>query len=243
MKPLAFKILFLILLVLYLLCKFSKCRNLTLLYNHQYWSKFKSTMENAWDNQSKKLKIKSYGLGSLEHNLNSRYQFVLLVLIIEELLKSGCLVLSVEFYDPLFTKLDKCLLTSKFNFKISDKNDEGKCCIENERTLLYMPHCGKALYNNVIFSNWSDKSLDNLFVIGNSFKTITSMEGFSSDTYKYICGSLKGAFESRPEERCEYTNGFNDMSITRFDSSLIDFSNDLGVPSYVAENEEIVFAS
>ena len=40
------------------------------------------------------------------------------------------------------------------------------------RTLFYMPHCGKALYNNLLWANWTPELLTNLLIIGNSFQHV-----------------------------------------------------------------------
>ena len=36
-------------------------------------------------------------------------------------------------------------------------------------TLFYMPHCGRAMYNNLLWANWSPQHLSKVAVIGNSF--------------------------------------------------------------------------
>lgn len=46
---------------------------------------------------------------------------------------------------------------------------EGKRSIEGP-TLFYMIHCGKALYNNLLWSNWSAEALSQMVVVGNSFR-------------------------------------------------------------------------
>ncbi len=210
--------------------------------NYLYWANFKMSLESVMSNQSKSLLIKSYGLGSLENNINTRYQFALLLLIVEELKACGCVVDSVEVYDPIFTNLDKALI-SKFNLKISNENDEARFCINNDGcSLFYMPHCGKALYNNLLYANWSYRALNSLCLIGNSFNTINSLEDSLSSKYKYLFASLTCASEIRLKNDCEHTNGFHDLTIIKFDSSLINFELDLGIPSYEHENEEIVFA-
>lgn len=47
---------------------------------------------------------------------------------------------------------------------------EGKHGIEGSATLFYMVHCGKALYNNLLWRNWSEGALSKMVIIGNSFK-------------------------------------------------------------------------
>lgn len=38
-------------------------------------------------------------------------------------------------------------------------------------TLFYMPHCGKAMYNNLLWANWSPQNLSQVALIGNSFQS------------------------------------------------------------------------
>lgn len=38
-------------------------------------------------------------------------------------------------------------------------------------TLFYMPHCGRAMYNNLLWANWSPQDLSQLALIGNSFQS------------------------------------------------------------------------
>ena len=47
---------------------------------------------------------------------------------------------------------------------------EGRRSVWGEPTVFYMPHCGTALYNNLLWSNWSVDALSKMVVIGNSFR-------------------------------------------------------------------------
>lgn len=47
---------------------------------------------------------------------------------------------------------------------------EGKHRVRDSPTLFYMVHCGKALYNNLLWRNWAPAALSNMVIIGNSFK-------------------------------------------------------------------------
>lgn len=46
---------------------------------------------------------------------------------------------------------------------------EGKRSVCGEPTIFYMPHCGTALYNNLLWRNWSVDALSKVVIIGNSF--------------------------------------------------------------------------
>lgn len=47
---------------------------------------------------------------------------------------------------------------------------EGKRSVCGAPTIFYMPHCGTALYNNLLWSNWSADALSKVVIIGNSFR-------------------------------------------------------------------------
>lgn len=47
---------------------------------------------------------------------------------------------------------------------------EGKHSVQGQPTVFYMPHCGTALYNNLLWSNWSADALSRMVIIGNSFR-------------------------------------------------------------------------
>jgi flagellar biosynthesis protein FliQ len=53
-----------------------------------------------------------------------------------------------------------------------------------EKTLFFMPHCGKAMYNNLLWANWSVDKLEKMAVIGNSF---SSYHEKSVITYAKFC--------------------------------------------------------
>ena len=40
-----------------------------------------------------------------------------------------------------------------------------------ECTLFYMPHCGIAMYNNLLWANWNPTTLSDMAVIGNRFSS------------------------------------------------------------------------
>ncbi|MBN3280630.1 SRR1L protein, partial [Polyodon spathula] len=105
-----------------------------------------------------------YGLGSFSSCASSRYQLALLLLLLESLQipASRCYL-----YDPMFSKAEVGILED-FGMTVLTENEEGKRPAHRS-TLFYLIHCGKALYNNLLWKNWSVRGLSQLTVIGNSF--------------------------------------------------------------------------
>ena len=40
-----------------------------------------------------------------------------------------------------------------------------------QATLFYMPHCGKAMYNNLLWANWNPTLLSQIAIVGNRFSS------------------------------------------------------------------------
>lgn len=51
-----------------------------------------------------------------------------------------------------------------------------------------MPHCGTALYNNLLWSNWSADALSRVLIIGNSFRGLEErlLARILQENYPYI---------------------------------------------------------
>ena len=137
-----------------------------------YWSKlqleFRRLILDYKESGSDRVSIICYGLGSVDENLSARYQFALLLLLVDEL-KSMSKLDSVELFDPVFTPLDIHLFTHCYPFKLAHRNDQCFRPVGNDQaqlTIFYMPHCGKALYNNLLYSNWNLRSLRNMLILG-----------------------------------------------------------------------------
>ncbi|KAJ8414079.1 hypothetical protein AAFF_G00066770 [Aldrovandia affinis] len=73
-------------------------------------------------------------------------------------------------FDPIFTPGDREVLQA-LGFTVLTKNEEGKRAVSRP-TLFYLIHCGKALYNNLLWRNWSPQALARLTIVGNSFRSI-----------------------------------------------------------------------
>jgi hypothetical protein len=222
-----------------------------------------------------KLNIRCYGLGSVEENFNARYQLALLMLIVDKYESNERIQINkIEIFDPILNEIDKNFIRQITRFHLLEINDEAKCTvhIKNKQMngksngeiggqdtdcngkddneifhLFYMPHCGKALYNNLLYANWDIDNLNRLYIFGNSFKLIHDMASEHIDNYKFIKNSIKFLKEYQMPHinECQLTNAFSDLSLHRFEpQSEVDlkFDGHTKAPIYEDKDEEIVFA-
>ena len=210
--------------------------------NQYYWTKFQFIFNNIIDHfydfgnldfETRSIYLICYGLGSLEDNFLSRYQFALLLLMIDELKSKSIKINLIELFDPVFTELDKCLLLNNYKFNLATENTR---CIksinelltigsENElnSVLFYMPHCARPLYNNLLFSNWSHQSLSKIILLGNSFRTIeaNTSQQLLNTSYTFVRDGLHLCEETAINCECEFTNAFVDLSFHLFDKNRL----------------------
>ncbi|RMZ98857.1 SRR1 isoform X1 [Brachionus plicatilis] len=172
-----------------------------------------------------KIVILCYGLGSFDDSVTSRFQFALFLIIIDYFKeKIGTEIEIKEIYDPLFNSKDKFVLEKILDYKYSNSNT--KCIRKVETnsenlTFVFMPHCPKALYNNFLFSNWTSTRLKSVLIMGNSFRSIQSLnndEHFAKN-YCFLNESLKFLKEQKMESKCDMTNAFYDLSFIMFEPS------------------------
>ncbi|XP_065595083.1 SRR1-like protein isoform X3 [Cyrtonyx montezumae] len=111
-------------------------------------------------------------------------------------------------------------------------HQEGKHCVNGSPTLFYMVHCGKALYNNLLWRNWSVGALSNMVIIGNSFKGIEERlpSRILERDYSYIAKILEGVEEVVLPTHPRYSDTFNDTSIHWFPAHKLE-----GLPAEVWE--------
>ncbi|KAL7411803.1 hypothetical protein BDY24DRAFT_394937 [Mrakia frigida] len=104
-----------------------------------------------------------FGLGSLE---NSRIAQMQLLLLLD--LSKRLNITSMEAYDPAFTSVDELLLGS-YSISVLPTNTHGHHPLpsDDSTTLVYMPHCPRTLYQNFLFSNWSEDALGRLILLSN----------------------------------------------------------------------------
>ncbi|NXV20053.1 SRR1L protein, partial [Cepphus grylle] len=181
-----------------------------------------------------------YGLGRFSCCPAARHQLAFLLLLLEELgVRTGGtgewgtggeraptprLPLSPQVppgrcsvFDPAFSAQEAAALV-ELGLRLLPHNEEGKHGIEGSATLFYMVHCGKALYNNLLWRNWSAGALSKMVIIGNSFKGIEErlLSRILERDYSYIAKVLKGTEEVALPAHPQYLDTFNDTSVHWF---------------------------
>ncbi|XP_006261829.2 SRR1-like protein [Alligator mississippiensis] len=155
-----------------------------------------------------------YGLGSVAACAAARPQLALLLLLLDELQvpRERCRV-----FDPVFSALDVAVL-AELGLAVVSENEEGKHPAGDGTTLFYMIHCGKALYNNLLWSNWSVAALSKIIIVGNSFRGIEErlLSRILERDYSYIAKVLKGTEEIPLPTHPQYADVFNDTSVHWF---------------------------
>ncbi|XP_069070795.1 SRR1-like protein [Pleurodeles waltl] len=154
-----------------------------------------------------------YGIGQFSSCVISRYQLAFLLLILEKLEIPKC---HCYIYDPSFTGSEHEVLKT-LGLSLILENEEGKRGVDSP-TLFYMIHCGKALYNNLLWKNWSVDSLSKVVIIGNSF------QGFEQRLptriflreYGYISKVLQGTEEKQFPSTPQHSDIFNDTAVHWF---------------------------
>jgi len=64
---------------------------------------------------------------------------------------------------------DEIAAARALGFEVITENEECKRCAVR-RTVFFMPHCDLGLYNNLLSTNWGPAELQNVVVVGNSFR-------------------------------------------------------------------------
>ncbi|XP_051489558.1 SRR1-like protein isoform X4 [Apus apus] len=129
-----------------------------------------------------------YGLGRFSGCPSARYQLAFLLLLLEEL---GLPPEQCWLFDPAFSEQEVAVL-GQLGLRLLPDNEEGKHDVEGSSTLFYMVHCGKALYNNLLWKNWATGSLSKMVIVGNSFKGIEErlLSRILERDYSYIAKEL-----------------------------------------------------
>ncbi|XP_071338907.1 SRR1-like protein [Trachinotus anak] len=159
-----------------------------------------------------------YGLGSFSSCASARYQLAMLLLLLD----AGQIPLKdCSVYDPAFSIGERDALR-ELGLTVLTENEEGKR-LATKPTLFYMMHCGKALYNNLLWKNWSTRCLPLMLIIGNSFSGIrdrTIEREFKRD-YSYLCQAVDVCAETQLPCPSRFTDVFSDTAVVTFPTSSL----------------------
>ncbi|KAI8053421.1 hypothetical protein BDF22DRAFT_684599 [Syncephalis plumigaleata] len=106
-----------------------------------------------------------YGLGSMMESREACRQLALCRLLVQHLKLTD----KVQGYDPVWSTEDRQLFEES-GFQCIEKNESGYRSLD-ACTLVYMPHCPKGLYANLLAANWHPDRLKHLILLGNCLET------------------------------------------------------------------------
>ncbi|KAL8621554.1 hypothetical protein ACOMHN_026226 [Nucella lapillus] len=159
-----------------------------------------------------------YGLGNFASCLIARHQLALVLALRQHLqIRPG----RCETFDPKYTGEEKQILVDLGFLEITT-NEEGKRRVGGP-ILVVMPHCGKALFNNLLWANWSPQHLQHLVVLGNSFSAM--LDSLPRRLWPEHIGYIAKVWRQTREERVEnsfvHRDVFNDLSVHWFPAHLL----------------------
>ncbi|XP_022709915.1 uncharacterized protein LOC111272618 isoform X2 [Varroa jacobsoni] len=198
------------------------------LASSEYWNQVK----NVLGTDSFEVLV-CLGLGQTCYSMTSRWQTAMLFLLKEQLEPLSCVA-----YDPLFASSDRRVLED-VGIETLYENNEGRLAFAGRKTLFFMPHCGRPLFNSVLYAN--RHQLSHMTIYGNSFRTIFGSVEFENRMRRGKYPALKGCQDIFEEVSLKnvfhYQDVFNDLSIIRFNADLV---SDIPDPVYGDEDEIIL---
>uniref|UniRef100_A0A3Q4GDL6 SRR1 domain containing n=1 Tax=Neolamprologus brichardi TaxID=32507 RepID=A0A3Q4GDL6_NEOBR len=158
-----------------------------------------------------------YGLGPFASCVSARYQLAMLLLLLEAGQVRGdpaCYTYSVS---PFFSSGERDVLRD-LGLTVLSENEEGKRLVEKP-TFFYLMHCGKALYNNLLWKNWSARGLPLMIIIGNGFSGMR--DRFFKRDYSYISKAVDFSVERKLACPSHLIDVFNDTAVITFPSNSL----------------------
>lgn len=147
----------------------------------------KSVLDQIASGSPSLVELICFGIGNFGRSPQARYQLALL----SEWQKRN-LFSHASFFDPQLTSGEKRYLRER-NYVVLEENDRGLRQVTGP-TLFYMPHCGRPLYNNLLYANWAPESLSRMAIVGNSFQQLRNEYG---SRLSYVNDSLSITVESQ----------------------------------------------
>ncbi|RKP10890.1 hypothetical protein THASP1DRAFT_27314 [Thamnocephalis sphaerospora] len=145
----------------------------------------------------------AYGLGTFTSSREACRQLALCQLLSDRLnLHTG----SVAGFDPMWSTADRRVF-SRLGFVCEERNDRGARQLE-QCVLMYMPHCPRGLYANVLAANWAPERFRHLVILGNRLESY--VERLSSAKLN----------EYMPHHACSMMHA-HDIQLAHFDESQL----------------------
>ncbi|XP_007559300.1 SRR1-like protein isoform X1 [Poecilia formosa] len=159
-----------------------------------------------------------YGLGSFSSCVSARYQLSMLLLLLDA---ADIPLRDCSLYDPAFSVAEKDILR-ELGLTVLTENEEGKR-LATKPTLFYLMHCGKALYNNLLWQNWNPHCLSLVTIIGNCFSGIRerTIERELKRDYSYISKAVDLCEERLLPCPSRLVDVFSDTAIITFPSDRL----------------------
>ncbi|XP_057688825.1 SRR1-like protein isoform X2 [Corythoichthys intestinalis] len=179
-------------------------------------------LQESLDAKIDPLECVCYGLGNFSTSVSARYQLAILLLLLDaaKIPLKDCLV-----YDPAFSTGEKDVLR-QLGLTVLTDNEEGKR-LATKPTLFYLMHCGKALYNNLLWKNWSPNCLPHVVIIGNSFSCMKErmIESEFKRDYSYISQAVNVCEERHLTCPSRLTDVFSDTVLISFNPGKLNCLN------------------
>ncbi|XP_054629930.1 SRR1-like protein isoform X2 [Dunckerocampus dactyliophorus] len=178
-------------------------------------SKVSDKFQDSLDSKIWPLQCVCYGLGTFSSCVSARYQLAMMLLLLD----AGKIPLKDCFvFDPAFSPGEKDVLRV-LGLTVLTENEEGKR-LATKPTLFYLMHCGKALYNNLLWKNWSPQCLPLMMIIGNSFSSMRErmIEREFKRNYSYISQAVTVCEERQLTCPSHLIDVFGDTALITFNS-------------------------
>jgi len=177
----------------------------------EYFSEVLKTVKAAAEGVSLSA-LYCFGLGHFCESVTAKYQFAFLMALKESL---GILNSKIFVSDPIFYKDEEAILSEIYGLNVITENLE--CFVPcQEPSLIILPHCPKQLTNNLLFSNWKPRLLENILLISNSLTNIS--ESVRSSNVKFINAVVEHNIleEKKIRNSFKFSDIFNDLSLHSF---------------------------
>uniref|UniRef100_A0A3P8VYK4 SRR1-like domain-containing protein n=1 Tax=Cynoglossus semilaevis TaxID=244447 RepID=A0A3P8VYK4_CYNSE len=112
-------------------------------------------------------------------------------------------------FDPIFSRGEKTVLR-KLGLNVLSENEEGKH-LATKPTIFYLMHCGKALYNNILWNNWK--------IIMLTFGQLSTNRSFDREfqcDYSYMNQALDVCEEKQLPCPTRFSDVFGDTATITF---------------------------